>query len=94
MIYILVGYDISSSQKTANRVRKICEKKGQRVQNSLFEIWCEWGEYLEIKQKLIKEIDPDKDSIRIYRLHRNYQDRVEHFGTKETYDPKSDVLIF
>lgn len=93
MIYLLIGYDISSSVSTANKIRKICEAKGQRVQNSLFEVWCDWGEYQELKNKLISEIDKDQDSIRIYRMSKNYRDRIEHYGAKETYDPKNDVLI-
>ena len=70
-----------------------CRKYGQRVQNSVFEIDVDYGTFLKVKDKLLKIIDPKHDSLRIYYLGNNWKHRVEHYGTKETYDPEG-VLIF
>ena len=97
MIYILVCYDVNtqsnSGKRRLRRIAKACEKYGQRVQNSVFEVWCDYADFLRLKNKIISEMNEQQDSVRFYRLHKDYQDRVEHYGVKETYDPGNDVLI-
>ena len=93
----LVSYDVSTTDnKGKTRLRKVskeCQNYGQRVQNSVFEIDVDYGTFLKVKDKLLKIIDPKHDSLRIYYLVNNWKHRVEHYGTKETYDPEG-VLIF
>jgi len=93
----LVSYDVSTTDnKGKTRLRKVskeCQNYGQRVQNSVFEIDVDYGTFLKVKDKLLKIIDPKHDSQRIYYLGNNWKHRVEHYGTKETYDPEG-VLIF
>ena len=93
----LVSYDVSTTDnKGKTRLRKVakeCQNYGQRVQNSVFEIDVDYGTFLKVKDKLLKIIDPKHDSLRIYYLGNNWTHRVEHYGTKETYDPEG-VLIF
>ena len=72
---------------------KECQNYGQRVQNSVFEIDVDYGTFLKVKDKLLKIIDQQHDSLRIYYLGNNWKHRIEHYGTKETYDPEG-VLIF
>ena len=38
-------------------------------------------------------IDPKHDSIRCYRLGKNWQNRVETLGYSDTYDPDKGTLI-
>lgn len=93
----LVSYDVSTTDnKGRTRLRKVskeCQNYGQRVQNSVFEIDVDYGTFLKVKDKLLKIIDPKHDSLRIYYLGNNWKHRIEHYGTKETYDPEG-VLIF
>lgn len=93
----LVSYDVSTTDnKGKTRLRKVskeCQNYGQRVQNSVFEIDVDYGTFLKVKDKLLKIIDPKHDSLRIYYLGNNWKRRIEHYGTKETYDPEG-VLIF
>ena len=93
----LVSYDVSTTDnKGKTRLRKVskeCQNYGQRVQNSVFEIDVDYGTFLKVKDKLLKIIDPKHDSLRIYYFGNNWKHRVEHYGTKETYDPEG-VLIF
>ena len=94
---VLVSYDVSvTDSKGKSRLRKVakeCQNYGQRVQNSVFEIDTDYGTFLKVKDKLMKLIDEEKDSIRFYYLGNNWQRRVEHFGAKETYDPEGILII-
>lgn len=94
---VLVTYDVSTEDKSGaarlRRVAKACENYGQRVQNSVFECIVDEGQYCLLKSILLEKIDKKKDSIRFYRLGNNYQNRIEHFGTKEVIDQEG-VLMF
>ena len=93
----LVSYDVSTmddqGKKRLRKISKHCQNYGQRVQNSVFEIDVDYGTFLKVKDQLLKIIDQDKDSLRIYYLGNNWQKRVEHFGAKETYNPEGILII-
>ncbi len=65
----LVSYDVSTGDKMGRtrlrKVAKACLDYGQRVQNSVFEIDVDYGTFLKLKDKLIKLINPEQDSLRI-----------------------------
>ena len=94
---VLITYDVNSATQLGKsrlrKVAKVCVNYGQRVQNSVFECKLDPVELFEVKQKLLKIIDDKKDSLRFYNLGNNYKNRIEHFGTKETYFP-DDPMIF
>ena len=71
---------------------KICQNFGQRVQNSVFECLVDPTQLIELKYQIQKEIDNDKDSIRYYYLGSNWKRRVEHIGSKKTYDPEGLII--
>jgi CRISPR-associated protein Cas2 len=94
---VLISYDVCTTDKEgAKRLRKIskeCVNYGQRVQNSVFEIFLDYSNFLKLRDRLLKIIDMDKDSLRIYYLGNNYRRKIEHFGTKDTYNPETDVIV-
>ncbi len=94
---VLVTYDVSTSDnKGKARLRKVakeCQNYGQRVQNSVFEINVDHGTFLKVKDKLLKLIDENEDSVRFYYLGKNWHNRVEHYGAKETYDSEGVIII-
>lgn len=94
---ILVTYDVSTSDRNGSKrlrqVSKICQNYGIRVQNSVFECVVDQTEYIQMKNKLLAVINEGTDSLRIYRLGKNYKNKVEHFGAKEALDVE-DTLIF
>lgn len=94
---LLITYDVntedSDGRKRLRHVAKICENYGQRVQNSVFECLVDPAQRAELCRKLEKEINPDVDSLRYYQLGENWQNRVEHFGAKETYDPEGTLIL-
>lgn len=94
---VLVTYDVQTTSKNGakrlRKVAKICQNYGQRVQNSVFECIVTSTQYTTLKIELREVINADLDSLRFYRLGKNYKTKVEHFGTKETIDIE-DPLIF
>lgn len=94
---VLITYDVETitpdGKKRLRQVAKVCLDYGQRVQNSVFELNIYPADLVEIKNKLEKIIDPQKDSIRIYNLGKNWERRVESLGRDDTYNPEKDLLI-
>ncbi|EMI57439.1 CRISPR-associated endonuclease Cas2 [Rhodopirellula sallentina] len=94
---VLVTYDVStldsSGKRRLRRVAKICLDYGQRVQNSVFELDLDHALWVQCRQKLIDEIDPESDSLRFYRLGNHWREKVEHIGTKPSTDLSGGTLI-
>lgn len=94
---VLVAYDVNTEtpkgQSRLRHVAKICENRGQRVQNSVFECLVEPAQWVELKRRLIDVIDPAKDSLRFYYLGKHWHNRVEHAGAKPGYDPEGPLLV-
>jgi len=94
---ILITYDVNTvnanGKKRLRQVAKVCVNYGQRVQNSVFECNIDPALYVDIKHQLSQIIDHDLDSLRFYRLGKNWQGRVEMIGKNNTYDPEKDALI-
>lgn len=96
-MFILITYDINTTSKTgAKRLRdvaKICLNYGQRVQNSVFECKVDEGQLRLIKHKLDNVIDNKHDSLRFYRLGKNYEKTVEHMGKNNTYNIEEPLIL-
>lgn len=94
---VLISYDVSTIDKSGRtRLRKVakeCQNHAQRVQNSVFEADLGYGKFLKLKERLIKAIDEEKDSLRFYYLGDNWEKRIEHVGTKETYNPEGVLIV-
>lgn len=94
---LLVTYDVATSSKGGarrlRRVAKICLDYGQRVQFSVFECEVDPAQYVQLKQRLSEAADLKQDSLRFYNLGAHWDRRVEHLGTKPTFDPKGPLII-
>jgi CRISPR-associated protein Cas2 len=94
---ILVAYDVETEskggQRRLRRVAKACQDFGQRVQFSIFECNIDPAQWVNLRSRLVQEIDPAKDSLRFYFLGANWRRRVEHIGAKPTYDPEGPIII-
>ncbi|EGD49246.1 CRISPR-associated protein Cas2 [Ruminiclostridium papyrosolvens DSM 2782] len=94
---VLITYDVNTEseggKKRLRRVAKQCVNYGQRVQNSVFECVMDAAKCREVKNKLEKIIDKEKDSLRFYYLGNNYKSKVEHIGTKESFDVEGTLII-
>lgn len=81
----VVSYDISKD-RTRNKVSKVLEGFGQRVQYSLFECKLNNTQLQILKMKLLKLINNGEDSIIIYRLTPEAQKFIEYIGNKKQID--------
>lgn len=94
---VLISYDVSTATPEGKtRLRKVakeCQNHAQRVQNSVFEANLDYSSFLKLKDKLIKLIDQDYDSLRFYYLGNNWKRKVEHIGAKETYDSEGVLIV-
>ena len=96
-MYVLVCYDVSTidvaGKKRLRQIAKICLNYGQRVQNSVFELLVDPGQWAECKAKLINTYEPEKDSLRFYYLGSNWHRRGEHAGAKPSIDIDGPLII-
>ena len=94
---VLVSYDVSTRDEAGcrrlRRVSKLCENRGQRVQNSVFECLVDAGQWVAMRAALLAAIDPAEDSLRFYFLGNEWRRRVEHVGTKPSYDPQGPLIL-
>lgn len=94
---VLVSYDIHSSSKTGPRrlrqIAKQCLNYGQRVQYSVFECIVDIKEFESMKNKILKIINFEEDSVRFYILGNQYKTKVEHFGTKKSVDMEGTMIL-
>lgn len=96
-MFILVTYDISTTTKEGRKrlrqVARVCLNYGQRVQNSVFECKVDEGQFSMLKHTLDKIIDSKKDSLRFYRLGKNYKKTVEQMGHNESYNIEEPLIL-
>ena len=96
-MFVIVSYDVATDegkgQRRLRRVAKACEDYGQRVQYSVFECIVDPAQWTKLKERLISEINPDKDSLRFYYLGSNWHHRVEHIGAKATIDQEGPLIV-
>ena len=94
---VLISYDVSTSdengKKRLRKVSKECQNHAQRVQNSVFEANLDYSTFLKLKDKLVNIIDKESDSLRFYYLGNKWEKRVEHIGSKETYNPEGVIIV-
>ncbi|MDH5758902.1 MAG: CRISPR-associated endonuclease Cas2 [Gemmatimonadota bacterium] len=93
---VLVTYDVSTTtddgRRRLRRVAATCLDFGQRVQNSVFECNVNWEQWTRLKLRLLKEIDPEEDSLRFYQLGNKWRSRVEHHGRSTGVDLEGPLI--
>ena len=83
----------TEGQKRLRRVAKLCETHGQRVQRSVFECVLDSAQWATVRARLASEIGESEDSLRFYFLRSNLTRRVEHPGTRPSYNPEGLLII-
>lgn len=76
-MYVILTYDISS--KRAGKVLKLCRMYLNHVQKSVFEGEITEGRLNRLKASIAEVIDPQRDSVIIYRAESNrytYKDKI------------------
>lgn len=96
-MFVLVSYDVETKntggQRRLRRVARACQDFGQRVQYSVFECIVDPAQWTLLRQRLIEEINPEKDSLRFYYLGSSWRRRVEHIGAKAGIDQEGPLIL-
>ncbi len=94
---ILVTYDVNTETREGRgRLRKVattCKDFGQRVQYSVFECRVNAAQLESLRDRLLKVINEDEDSLRIYRLHPPREKNIESYG-RDDYVSYEDPLVY
>ena len=93
---VLISFDVASDdpgQRRLRRVARACKDYGQRVQYSVFECIVDPAQWTMLKERLVSEINPEKDSLRFYYLGSNYKHRVEHIGAKPSIEQDGPLIV-
>jgi CRISPR-associated protein Cas2 len=96
-MFLVVTYDVSTVDEKAGarrlrRVAKTCVSYGIRVQKSVFEMQLGQKEWVELRARLLAEIDLERDSLRVYFIDQSSRDRIEHFGVMRPFNVVEDTL--
>jgi len=96
-VLILVTYDVSTVEKAGQRrlrrVAQACEDYGVRVQKSVFECQVGQMEWVTLRNRLLREIKDDKDSLRFYFLDEKAVQRIEHHGVAKPLDLTEPLVL-
>jgi CRISPR-associated protein Cas2 len=94
---VLVTYDVNTEttagRRRLRRIAKTCQNFGQRVQFSVFECNVDPAQWVKLRARLVREMDPKLDSLRFYFLGSNWQGRIEHEGAKEPRDLEGTLIL-
>ena len=86
---VLIIYDIIDN-KTRNKMVKLLESYGNRVQKSAFEALLTSVQYNEVIRKIFNIIN-EEDNVRMYRL--NSSNEVVLIGTSDTIYEEDVIII-
>ena len=94
---VLISYDVNTEdaegRKRLRQIAKQCVNYGQRVQNSVFECELPPAQLVDIRNKLLKIIDSESDSLRIYHMGSNWHHKIEQLGKEKSYDISGSLII-
>jgi CRISPR-associated protein Cas2 len=94
---ILITYDVNTTtpegERRLRRVAQACVDYGQRVQQSVFECSLTQSQMEQLRDRLLGEIDPGLDSLRIYRLPEAVETIREVHGVIRDID-FAEPLVF
>jgi len=91
-MYILVSYDIVQD-KTRNKVSKLLEDFGVRIQKSVFECDLNDLQFSKLKKGVEKLIDKKADRVRYYSLCKQCVGRVVISGWGEVKEDEGFEVI-
>lgn len=90
--FYLIAYDIVDN-KRRTKIAKALEALGERVQDSVFELYLKDVELTRLKKRIGKIVREQEDSLRIYWLCASCQKKVIILGKGElTEAPKVHIV--
>jgi len=96
-VEVLVAYDVATDdaagRRRLHRVAKACEGFGQRVQKSVFECVLSESELALLEARLLRLIDPNRDSLRLYRLREPRASYTRIIGVDVPHDIRDPLVL-
>lgn len=94
---VLVCYDVNTETKAGRRrlrrVARVCESTGQRVQKSVFECQLDIANFETLERRLLAEIDPAVDCLRLYRVPGTRGLEVVEHGSFKAVDFSAPLVL-
>ena len=94
---VLVCYDVntetSAGRRRLRRVAKVCESTGQRVQKSVFECQMDVAQFETLERRLLAEINPDQDCLRLYRMPQTRGFEVLEHGSFKAVNFEGPLVL-
>ena len=94
---VLITYDVSTVEQAGRRrLRKVaqaCSDYGTRVQKSVFECHVGQKEWMELRNRLLREANAEEDSLRFYFLDETAIRRTEHHGVAKPIDLSEPLIL-
>lgn len=94
---VVIAYDVdmttADGAKRLRRVAGLCEKFGVRVQNSVFELIIDAAKLEVVKTSLERLIEPELDSVRIYKLGSHYESKITFLGKKPRLEQDGSLIL-
>ncbi|MFZ2628353.1 MAG: CRISPR-associated endonuclease Cas2 [Rugosibacter sp.] len=94
---VIVCYDVNTEtregRRRLRRVARVCEGVGQRVQKSVFEFQIDLVKMEELERRLLAEIKPEEDNLRLYRLAESRGCEVREHGVFKATDFDGPLVL-
>ncbi len=90
--FVIVAYDIVNN-KRRRRVMKCLKGMGFHVQRSVFECMLSEEQIKRLIKILFKEVDEEKDTVRIYVLPKNLSQEVQILGVGEVLQDQPFIVV-
>ena len=94
---VIVCYDVNTEtregRRRLRRVARVCEGSGQRVQKSVFECQIDLVKMEELERRLLAEIKPEEDNLRLYRLAESRGCEVREHGVFRATDFDGPLVV-
>lgn len=94
---VIVCYDVNTEtregRRRLRRVARVCEGIGQRVQKSVFECQIDLMKMEELERRLLAEIKPEEDNLRLYRLAESRGCEVREHGVFRATDFDRPLVV-
>ena len=82
-----VATDDKAGQRRLRQVARACENIDQKsCWNSVFECELAPAQLVDIRNKLLKIIDNESDSLRMYHMGSNWHHKIEQLGKEKSFD--------
>jgi len=92
MDFYLISYDVPAHGRRT-KIASLLEDYGQRVQLSVFEVWLDKRALAELLGRLDALLQPEEDSVRVYRLCSACQAAVIVRGLGSAPRPPGALIV-